>query len=100
MHKACAALNDEATALCTKIERDFLKTLMGGCSTPISALAEIENDTVHFKGNIFSLDGATFIEAEKTIDLSNANALGVEAAKELLHKGADKITAAIRNAII
>jgi len=58
---ACAALNDEATALCTKIERDFLKTLMGGCSTPISALAEIENNNVHFKGNIFSLDGVTFI---------------------------------------
>jgi hydroxymethylbilane synthase len=97
---ACAALNNESTAFCTKIERDFLKTLMGGCSTPISALAEIENGNVHFKGNIFSLDGATFIETEKTIDLNNADALGFEAAKELLNKGADKITAAIRNAVI
>jgi len=50
-------LNDTNTDICTKIERDFLKTLMGGCSTPISALAEIKNDTVYFKGNIFSLDG-------------------------------------------
>ncbi|HEV2355585.1 MAG TPA: hydroxymethylbilane synthase, partial [Puia sp.] len=38
--KRCEALNDPESALCTKIERDFLRTLLGGCSTPISALAE------------------------------------------------------------
>jgi hydroxymethylbilane synthase len=98
--EACAALNDEATAMCTKIERDFLKTLMGGCSTPISALAEIKNDAVHFKGNIFSLDGKEFIETEKIVAVSDGDYLGVDAAKELLNKGADKITAAIRNATV
>ena len=97
---ACAALNDEATELCTKIERDFLKTLMGGCSTPISALAEIKSNKLHFKGNIFSLDGTEFLEAEKAVDINNAATIGVDAAKELLQKGADKITAAIRNAAI
>lgn len=98
--EACVTLNDELTAICTKIERDFLKTLMGGCSTPISALAEIENDKVYFKGNIFSLDGVTLIETESTLDLNNAATLGVHSAKELLKKGADKITTAIRNAAI
>lgn len=97
---ACATLNDAATALCTKIERDFLKALMGGCSTPISALAEIKNDKVHFKGNIFSLDGATFIATENTVSVNNAAGLGIDSAKELLNKGADKITAAIRNATV
>jgi len=97
---ACAALNDDATALCTKIERDFLKTLMGGCSTPISALAEIRNEKVHFKGNIFSLDGDEFLNTEKTTGINNSLTIGVDAAKELLSKGADKITAAIRNANI
>jgi hydroxymethylbilane synthase len=41
---ACQSLNDEATALCTKIERDFLSALMGGCSTPISAFAEVRDE--------------------------------------------------------
>src|SRR5438046_7297508 len=41
--EACQSFNDIETALCAKIERDFLKTLLGGCSTPISALAVIEN---------------------------------------------------------
>jgi len=93
----CAALNDEATAVCTKLERDFLKTLMGGCSTPISALATIEKDMVHFRGNIYSLDGSEFTEIEKTASINEATSLGIDAAKELLVNGADKISAAIRN---
>ena len=43
---ACQKFNDSDTALSTKIERDFLRTLLGGCSTPISGLAEIKNNTI------------------------------------------------------
>ncbi|HVF96266.1 MAG TPA: hydroxymethylbilane synthase, partial [Flavisolibacter sp.] len=52
--ESCQSFNDEATALCTKIEKDFLRVLMGGCSTPISALAAISGETVSFRGNICS----------------------------------------------
>ena len=89
-------LNDEQTALCTKIERDFLKTLMGGCSTPISALAEIIDNKIIFKGNILSPDGKEKMEIEKEVIISNADGLGVSAAKELLEKGADAIVKTIR----
>jgi hydroxymethylbilane synthase len=54
---ACKPLNDAATAVCVKIERDFLASLMGGCATPISALAIKEKEEVHFKGNICTPDG-------------------------------------------
>jgi hydroxymethylbilane synthase len=91
------SLDDAPTALCTKIERDFLKTLMGGCSTPISALAEIKEDKLFFKGNILSLDGKEKMEIEKETTLSNAGELGVSAAKELLQRGADKLITAIKN---
>ena len=50
----CQNMNDAPTALCTDIERAFLKTLLGGCSAPISAVATIENGEVHFKGNVLS----------------------------------------------
>src|SRR6187455_1690857 len=55
---ACSNLNDTTTALCTRVERDFLRTLLGGCSTPISALAVETNNKIRFKGNILSLDGS------------------------------------------
>jgi hydroxymethylbilane synthase len=45
-------LNDDATALCTKIERDFLRALLGGCATPISALANGKKE-IFFSGEIF-----------------------------------------------
>lgn len=63
---ACSLLNDATTALCTKMERDYLRALMGGCTTPISALAMKEEDIVHFNGSICSDDGKEIKETTKT----------------------------------
>ena len=87
---ASQLLNDEPTFICTKIERDFLRALLGGCSTPISALAVIENDTIIFKGNICSVDGKEKYEIQKEISKVNGNDLGEIAAKELLENAAVK----------
>lgn len=93
----CAAFNDSNTQLCTRIERDFLKTLIGGCSTPISALAEVTNDEILFRGNILSIDGKEKMEISRICPVEAASQLGITAAQELLSKGADKIVATIRN---
>lgn len=119
--EACQSFNDPDTALCTKIERDFLRTLMGGCSTPISALATIElaevgldeNETqilvlkdtsITFKGNIVSPDGKHKITIEKQVNGLNkvygeeGTALGILAAKELLSDAAvNQLVHSIRN---
>ncbi len=99
IYELCNGLNDNNTALCTKLERDFLKTLLGGCATPISALARVENDTVIFKGNICTQDGKHKIEIEKKQLIQNSNGLGILAAGELLENAdAQKIIFSIRNA--
>ena len=86
--QACQSFNDDATALCTKIERDFLSALMGGCSTPISALAEIKDGAVFLKGNVVTPDGKEKAEVEKKLAIAEAANLGLAAAKEiLLHSG-------------
>ena len=95
----CYQLNHEPTAICTKIERSFLKTLMGGCSTPISALAEIKNEDLYFTGNIYSLDGKEKKEISLSVKhSSDAANIGLRAAEQLLTEGADKIVESIRNA--
>ncbi len=94
----CRNFNDETTALRVKIERDFLKTLMGGCSTPIGALAVIEKNKVIFDYNILSLDGKEKIESRHICSLSEANNLGFIAGENILQKGGDKIIEQIRNA--
>lgn len=55
---ACASLDDNDTRICTHAEREFLRLLQGGCSTPISAYATLRNDNFHFKGNITAPDGS------------------------------------------
>ncbi|HVM88275.1 MAG TPA: hydroxymethylbilane synthase [Puia sp.] len=94
----CLLLNDEVTALCTKIEKDFLRTLLGGCSTPISALAEIEKDELFFRGNILSLDGRQKKEIEKILPVDLAENIGKDAALELLQKGGQEIADSFRYA--
>jgi len=96
--EACQHFNHSDTALCTKIERDFLRILLGGCSTPISALAQVKGNDVYFRGNILSVDGKDKVAIEKTINLNASFNLGNTAAVEILNKGADKIADAIRNA--
>jgi len=96
--ESCNVFNDEPTALCTKIERDFLNTLMGGCSTPISALAQKVNGNVIFKGNICSPDGKTKAEIAHEIS-DRPETAGVRLANELLTQpSASKIVQDIRYA--
>ncbi len=96
--KACKNLNDVETAMCTKVERDFLRTLLGGCSTPISALAAIKNGVLYFKGNILSTDGKEKAAIEKEYPVAQIEDLGINAARELLEKGGKKIAKEIQHA--
>ncbi|MBS1654333.1 MAG: hydroxymethylbilane synthase [Bacteroidetes bacterium] len=96
--EACSVFNDADTALCVKIERDFLRALLGGCSTPISALAIIEEGQIHFRGNILSLDGKQKAETEKRAEKDKAGNTGNDAAAEILANGGKEIADSIRNA--
>jgi hydroxymethylbilane synthase len=98
-YESCKFFNDKYTALCTKIERDFLSTLMGGCSTPISALAEVENERILFRGNICSPGGEIKTEIKKEVALKEAQDCGVLFANKLLQQpSAYKIVHDIRYA--
>lgn len=80
----CKELNDEESQLCTHAERDFLRTLMGGCSTPISALATMNRGIMNFRGNICSVDGSQKFEMEKTSSIHDRDGMGTAVANELL----------------
>jgi len=93
---ACEVLNHADTAICTAIERSFLRGLMGGCSTPVAALATIKGDEIHFRGNMFSPDGTKNAEIEKSWQRSLQIDFGKEAAKEILEHGGREIDLLIR----
>ncbi|RYZ29054.1 MAG: hydroxymethylbilane synthase [Chitinophagaceae bacterium] len=96
--EACQSFNDEATALCTKIEKDFLRVLMGGCSTPISAYAELKKENVHFRGNVCSPDGKDLVDTAFVLPKETALTWGEEAARQLLNDPkAQRIIETVRN---
>ena len=97
--EATQKLNDTPSQICTQIERDFLRTLEGGCTAPIGALAKIEGETIEFKGCLLSLDGTKKIAIEKTISLNLAAKAGDAFAKEVLQKGGDVLLKEIKAAM-
>ncbi len=97
MLSICSQINDADSQICAKIERDFLRGLMGGCSSPIAALAQIKEKTVHFQGRILSLDGSESQDIQGEAPLAEAHDLGQRMAERLLKSGADRILNQIRN---
>ena len=87
----CTPLNHEHTELATRIERDFLRGLMGGCATPISALAEIKEDKIYFRGNLVSPDGNMKASVEESAGLDEAVRFGIRMANDIRNRGGQQI---------
>ena len=97
---ALGALNHYQTDLEVHVEREFLKTLEGGCTAPIGALAKIDNDNIlHFRGALFSLDGSQKIEVEKRIAADNIAEFGKFCAKEILAEGGAELMKQIKEVL-
>ena len=79
-------LNHPLVEKCTSIERDFLRTLEGGCTAPIGAYAYFENGSLHFKGGVFSLQKKQGITLQKKV-AHYSDKLGKKWAEEILAQG-------------
>ncbi len=92
-------LNHLETEICTYIERQFLRTLEGGCTAPIGAFAKYneQSDTIDFKGVLLSIDGKQKLEIEKIVDISEWKKLGFNAAIEILNNGGKELMLKIKS---
>ena len=91
-------LNSRETEICTTIERNFLQTLEGGCTAPIGAFAEInENDEVRFTGRICSLDGQNCIETDEIFTWNETENFGEKLAIKILENGGRELMQEIKN---
>ena len=95
--EALARLNHKETEICTHIERQFLKTLEGGCSAPIGALAKPNGSSIDFEGILFSLDGKVKFESKKSCTFESYKNFGKECAEEILENGAAALMESIRS---
>jgi hydroxymethylbilane synthase len=82
-HALLAPIHDGPTATRLAAERAFLVALDGSCQTPIGGLAEIAGETLRFRGEIIRPDGSECLATERHGPLSDAAAMGTDAAGEL-----------------
>lgn len=81
-------INDEKTQICIEIERNFLQTLEGGCTAPIGAFAEInDQNEVRFLGRLCSLDGKNCIETDEIFQWNDTENFGRKLAEKVLENG-------------
>ena len=97
--QAVSELNDLETDICTYIERQFLRTLEGGCTAPIGAIAKFTEDTIEFKGALFSIDGTQKIEVERVVPIEQWKKIGFELAKEILSNGGEELMTNIKESL-
>lgn len=98
--EAVQQLNHYPTEICTFIERQFLKTLEGGCTAPIGAYAKIKDQKIVLKAGLFSIDGKQKITIEEEISINLANNFGEHCATEILNNGGRDIISEIKKTFI
>lgn len=93
-------INDRPTEICIEIERNFLNTLEGGCTAPIGAFAEMnDQNEIRFKGMLCSLDGTNCIEIDKIFEYRDHVNYGEKLAQEIMKNGGEELMQQIKNSL-
>jgi len=95
--KILQKINHEETQICVEIERNFLRTLEGGCTAPIGAIAKFEDNKIYFKGKLNSLDGAKTLNLVKEFEYNHSENFGEKFAKIILEKGGKEMMEVIKS---
>ena len=83
-------INDNETSLCAKAERQMLKTIGGNCETAVGGLAEIQNDNLKLKAQLFSDIGDINFDYELTGKYTDASNIGKAVGEKLLRLAGNK----------
>jgi hydroxymethylbilane synthase len=98
MKEVCGKINHHNTFIEGSVERQFLQTLMGGCSVPLSAWARIQGDEINFDGAMHAFDGSRHFRIHDNKPVSGWQNIGAESANRLLQQlGANELLLEIRN---
>ena len=86
-----AVLNDEQAVVASRVERDFIKELEGGCQVPIGVNAEILGTSVQIRAILGLPDGSEILQKSLNLPLNESQNAGILLAKEFIGKGAKEL---------
>ena len=90
-----SVLNDKETEICVTAERAFLRKLDGSCRTPIAALAEINGDKIHFRGEILAHNGERSFFESREGSIEKAIEIGIESAESMIEQAGAEFMASL-----
>ena len=96
LNERLKTISHKETEICVTIEREFLKTLEGGCTAPIGALAIKNDNQIDFQGVLFSLDGKEKHTIKKSCTFDSYKNFGKNCAEEILNNGGNVLMESIR----
>ncbi len=92
--RIAAALDDEATHLCTWIERDFVSAVGAGCSAPVAVNARfVAEGTIEVRAMLGYPDGSEVLYDETTCTPDEASSAGTAFAHRFIDRGALELLA-------
>ena len=83
-------INDKETYLCALAERKMLQTIGGDCETAVGGLAEIKNNNLKLKAQLFSDNGDESFEHELIGREADASFIGKSVGERLLIMAGEK----------
>lgn len=92
-------INHKTTQICVEIERSFLRTLEGGCTAPIGAVAIFEENKIKFSGRLNSLDGSKTINIVEEFEYDESENYGKKFAEFVLENGGKEMMDEIKKQI-
>lgn len=84
-------INDENSYIETKIERDFIQTLEGGCQVPIGINAKINEDKIQIRAILGLPDASKILKEILTIDKKEYEDIGSKLAQKMIKNGAKEL---------
>ena len=83
-------INDTETCLCATAERKMLKTIGGDCETAVGGLAEINNNNLILKAQLFSDEGDESFDYKFAGSVMDVTNIGKTVGEKLLNLAGKK----------
>jgi hydroxymethylbilane synthase len=93
VERLVAVLNDQNAIIETRVERDFVSVLEGGCQVPIGVNAEIEGESLHVRAILGMPDGSEMMSESLTTTRAEYANVGKALAQKVLERGAKALLA-------
>jgi len=89
-----SVLHDKNAEIESTIERDFVRTLEGGCQVPIGVKATIlDENSVDIRAIVGMPDGSEYIQEDLVADINNYKIIGKNLAQTFIDQGAKELLA-------